>query len=90
MYKKISSIHGSSVLTVNEKTIEKREIIKSSGYKYVSIYECQQKNNKEFQRFVKNIYNKEIVDWEKYAIMLIAVMQTRDAVERTQPNFYTS
>ena len=36
-------------------------MIKSAEYKHVSIYECQLKNNKDFQKFTKN-YNKEIVD----------------------------
>ena len=47
--------------TLNKSTIEKCEMIKSAGYKHVSIYECQLKSNKDFQRFIKN-YNKEIVD----------------------------
>ena len=47
--------------TLNKNTIEKREIIKSAGYKHVEVYECQLKNNKDFQKFVKN-YNKEIVE----------------------------
>ena len=42
-------------------TLKKIEIIKQAGFKHVSIYECQLKNNKDFQKFVKND-NKEIVD----------------------------
>ena len=38
---------------LNEKTIEKHEIIKSAGYSHVSTYKCQLKNNKEFQEFAK-------------------------------------
>ena len=47
--------------TLNEQTIEKREIKKAAGYKHVSIYECQLKNNKNFQRFTKK-FEKEIVE----------------------------
>ena len=47
--------------TLNKNTTEKREMIKSAGYKYVEVYECQLKNNKELQKFVKK-YNKEIVE----------------------------
>ena len=46
--------------TSNEQTVEKREIIKTAGYKHVSIYECQLKNNKDFQKFAKS-FDKEIV-----------------------------
>ena len=46
--------------TLNEQTIEKREMIKSAEYKHVSIYECQLKNNKDFQSFIKR--KKEIVE----------------------------
>ena len=47
--------------TLNEQTIKKGEIIKAAGYKHVSIYECQLKNNKDFQRLLKGFY-KEIVE----------------------------
>ena len=29
-------------------------MIKSAEYKHVEVYECQIKNNKDFQKFVKN------------------------------------
>ena len=69
------------MVTLNEKTSEKCETIKSSGYKHVSIYNCQLKNNKDFQKLVKN-YNKQIVD----------PLNPRDAMlfmvaKQTQPNF---
>ena len=44
--------------TLNKNTNEKFEIIKQAGFKHVSIYECQLKNNKDFQKFVKNITKK--------------------------------
>ena len=47
--------------TLNRNTIKKREMIMSAGYKHVAIYECQLKNNKDFQSFIIK-YNKEIVE----------------------------
>ena len=35
--------------TLNKNTTEKPEMIKSAGYKHVEVYECQMKNNKDFQ-----------------------------------------
>ena len=46
--------------TLNDKTIEKRENIKSAGYNHVSIYECQLGRDKEFQRFAKNFTQKVV------------------------------
>ena len=37
--------------TLNEQTIEKREIIKNAGCKHVSTYECQLMKNEDFQNF---------------------------------------
>lgn len=44
--------------TLNENTIEKREMIKSAGYKHVEVYECQLRNNKDFQKLSKIIIKK--------------------------------
>lgn len=40
--------------TLIKKAIEKHEMIKSAGYKHISIYECQLQNNKDYQKFVKD------------------------------------
>ena len=47
--------------TLNDKTIEKRENIKSAGYNHVSIYECQLTKNKDFQKFAKS-FSQEVVE----------------------------
>ena len=47
--------------TLNDQTIEKRENVKSAGYKQVSIYECQLNKNKDFQNFAKD-FEQEIVE----------------------------
>ena len=47
--------------TFNDKTIEKREIIKYAGYSHVSTYECQLSKNKDFQKFAKN-FTQEVVE----------------------------
>ena len=47
--------------TLNDLTVEKRDIIKSAGYNHVSTYECQLTKNKEFQKFAKN-FTQEIVE----------------------------
>ena len=57
----INSKNQKDMGTLNDQTIEKRENIKSAGYKHVSVYECQMNKNKEFQKFAKN-FNKEIVE----------------------------
>ena len=57
----INSKNQKDMGTLNDQTIEKRENIKSAGYKHVSVYECQLNNDKEFQNFAKN-FNKEIVE----------------------------
>ena len=47
--------------TLNDLTVEKRDIIKNAGYNHVSNYECQLTENEEFQRFAKN-FTQEIVE----------------------------
>ena len=47
--------------TLNDLTVEKRDIIKNTGYNHVSTYECQLTKNKEFQKFVKS-FTQEIVE----------------------------
>ena len=44
--------------TLNDLTVEKRDIIKNDGYNHVSSYECQLTKNEEFQRFAKNFTQK--------------------------------
>ena len=53
----INNKNQKDMITLNEKTLEKREMIMSAGYKHVSIYEYQLKNTKDLQKFVKN-YSK--------------------------------
>ena len=43
---------------LNKQTIEKREIIQAAGYKHVSIYECQLKNNEDFKDSQKDSLRK--------------------------------
>ena len=47
--------------TLNDRTIVKRDNIKSSGYNHVSIYECQLNKDKDFQKFAKD-FEQEIVE----------------------------
>ena len=44
----INSKNQKDMGTVNDQTIEKRDAIKTAGYNYVSIYECQLAENKDF------------------------------------------
>ena len=57
----VNSKNQMDMETLNDKTIEKRENIKSAGYNHVSIYECQLNKNKEFQQFAKN-FTQEVVE----------------------------
>ena len=57
----INSKNQRDMGTLNNLTIEKREIIKSDGYNHVSTYECQLNKNKEFQKFAKD-FDQEIVE----------------------------
>ena len=57
----INSKNQRDMGTLNDLTIEKRENIKSAGYKHVSTYECQLNKNKEFQKFAKD-FDQEIVE----------------------------
>ena len=57
----INSKNQMDMGTLNDQTIEKRENIKSAGYKHVSIYECQLNKNKDFQQFAKD-FDQEIVE----------------------------
>lgn len=47
--------------TLNKQTVEKRKMIRSAGYKHACIYECQLKNNKDYQKFIKK-YKKEVTE----------------------------
>ena len=47
--------------TLNDQTIEKREIIKNAGCSHVSNYECQIVKNKDFKKFVKT-FKQEVVE----------------------------
>ena len=57
----INSKNQKDMGTLNDLTVEKRDIIKSAGYNHVSTYECQLTKNKEFQKFAKN-FTQEIVE----------------------------
>ena len=37
--------------TLNQETLQKELIIKNEGYNFVKIYECQLKNDSDFQKF---------------------------------------
>lgn len=47
--------------TLNKQTVEKRKMIRSAGYKHACIYECQLKNNKDYQKFIKK-YKREVTE----------------------------
>ena len=47
--------------SLNDQTIEKRENIKSGGYKHISIYKCQLNRNKDFLKFSKS-FDQDIVE----------------------------
>ena len=57
----INSKNQRDMGTLNDQTIEKRENIKSAGYKHVSIYECQLNKKKDFQNFAK-YFEQEVVE----------------------------
>ena len=57
----INSKNQKDMGTLNDLTVEKRDIIKSAGYNHVSTYECRLTKNKEFQKFAKN-FTQEIVE----------------------------
>ena len=57
----INSKNQRDMGSLNDQTIEKRENIKSAGYKHVSTYECQLTKNKDFQNFAKE-FNQEVVE----------------------------
>ena len=57
----VNSKNQKDMGTLNDLTVEKRDIIKNARYNHVSTYECQLTKNKEFQKFAKN-FTQEIVE----------------------------
>ena len=57
----VNSKNQKDMGTLNDQTIEKREIIKNAGYKHIWIYECQLAKNEDFQKFAKN-FKQEAVE----------------------------
>ena len=78
----INSKNQRDMGTLNNLTIEKREIIKSAGYNHVSTYECQL--NKK-----KNSKNSLKISLRRSSNHLIREMPFMEA-EQMQPNCYTN
>ena len=57
----INSKNQKDMGTLNDQSIEKRDIIKNAGYKNLSTYECQLAKNKDFRKFARN-FTQEIVE----------------------------